>query len=299
VIGAILVFGYIAMVVAADWAFKPNDLKLRYNAKWALVTGASSGIGKALTEKLAQMGLNVVLVALDDQILSDTFKLMQTMYPKVEFRKVGVNLSKSTDRYDQIVAEATKDIDVQIVFNNAGYLVLKGFAVTDLSALEANVECNCVSHMKLSHIFLQRMIDKKLPGCIAFTSSQAAFFPSPGGAVYSAGKAFLTAFAASLAIEARPHKVDVCCLMSGPVQSRFYDNVPKISTLNFFHMISSTPEQIAEILIRSVGRIVLRDANLYTYVTRLLVRIFEVNLFVEVIALVQPYMSDFKKLNTK
>jgi len=67
------------------------DLKKRYNATWALVTGSGSGIGKALAFKLASQGLNVVLVSLDDEHLKNTVKQLEEKYPELEFRAVGAS----------------------------------------------------------------------------------------------------------------------------------------------------------------------------------------------------------------
>jgi len=54
------------------WVWKPQDLKKKYNAKWAMVSGGSSGLGRALVQKLANQGLNIVIVALDDDLLKKT-----------------------------------------------------------------------------------------------------------------------------------------------------------------------------------------------------------------------------------
>lgn len=98
------------------------DLKKRYDAKWALVTGSGSGIGKALAFKLASQGLNVVLVSLDDDHLKNTLKQLKDKYPTQEFRAVGVTFSPGVN-YLQQIEKATKDISVQCVFNNAGFIV--------------------------------------------------------------------------------------------------------------------------------------------------------------------------------
>lgn len=66
-----------------------NNLKKRYDAQWALVTGASSGIGRAIVEKLAGQGINVVMVALDDPLLNDSHKDLCQQYPKLKFIKLG------------------------------------------------------------------------------------------------------------------------------------------------------------------------------------------------------------------
>lgn len=98
----------------------PN-LKKKYNATWSLVTGAGSGIGKALAFKLASQGLNVVVVSLDDDYLKETMKELKEHYPDLEFRSVGTTFSPGVPYLDKI-KEATKDIDVNVVFNNAGYV---------------------------------------------------------------------------------------------------------------------------------------------------------------------------------
>lgn len=95
------------------------DLKKKYNATWALVTGAGSGIGKALAFKLASQGLNVVVVSLDDDFLKQTMKELKEHYPDLEFRSVGCTFSPGVP-YLEMIKEATKDIDINIIFNNAG-----------------------------------------------------------------------------------------------------------------------------------------------------------------------------------
>ena len=122
-------------------AFRPvPDLKKRYDATWALVTGGGSGIGKALAFKLARQGLNVVVVSLDDDILKATMIQLKETFPDLEFRSVGVNFAPGVD-YLKAIKEATKDIDIQIVFNNAGFLVTGFFDQAPLGKLLVNMEC--------------------------------------------------------------------------------------------------------------------------------------------------------------
>ena len=122
-------------------AFRPvPDLKKRYDATWSLVTGGGSGIGKALAFKLARQGLNVVVVSLDDDILKATMKQLKETFPKLEFRSVGVSFSPGID-YLKKIEEATKDIEIPIVFNNAGFLVTGFFDQAPLGKLLANMEC--------------------------------------------------------------------------------------------------------------------------------------------------------------
>ncbi len=145
----------------------PN-LKKKYQAEWALVTGAGSGIGKSLAFKLASQDLNVVLVSLDDDVLKQTTQELQKAYPKLQFRAVGCSFAPGVD-YLTIVQNATKDIQIPIIFNNAGYIVL-GFAdQTPVAKLLANVECNATASLSVAHHFIQRMVQTKTKGCVVFT----------------------------------------------------------------------------------------------------------------------------------
>lgn len=65
----------------------PVDLKKKYNAKWALVTGAGTGIGKSIAETMALQGLNVVLVSLPDKFLEETTATLKAQFPQQEFRR--------------------------------------------------------------------------------------------------------------------------------------------------------------------------------------------------------------------
>ncbi|EFA83310.1 hypothetical protein PPL_04100 [Heterostelium album PN500] len=295
-IGAITFITYIVPILLAAYKWGPQDLKKKYNAKWALVSGASSGIGRSVAKKLAAQGLNVVLVALDDDALKGTHQSLQKEFPKQEFRAVGVNLGRADAEYDYlpIIDKATKDIDVQILVNNAGYIQLSAFFRSPLQKQLINLECNMMSHVKLTHHFLSKMIEKGLKGCITYTSSQSAFFPAPSCSSYGGGKAFLAEFAASLAIECHSYGIDVLCLMSGPIQTNFYDKAPKLSAFKFFHSISDTPDSAADIMLNGVGRITWRDSSLFTIFSRLVVKIIDMNLLIAGIARGQSLSSDFK-----
>ncbi|DBA75427.1 TPA: hypothetical protein ACH3X1_010687 [Trebouxia sp. C0004] len=221
---SLLIFGpnviaYLVHQTLLAYFFKARNLKRRYNAKWALVTGSSSGIGKALATRLADQGLNVVLVAKPDDLLDATHTELQTTYPKLQFRKVAVNLSES-GAYLGPIKEATDDIDVQLIFSNAGYILTGFFEKWTLEHHLQNIECNSTSAVAITHHFLAQLIDKQLKGCIVFTSSAAACIPSPFGVTYAATKSFLSSFGASLAPEVKHLGIDVMVAHPSPVSSR-------------------------------------------------------------------------------
>jgi short-subunit dehydrogenase len=150
--------------------FRPRDLKKRYAAEWALVTGGSSGIGLSLCRKLAAQGLNIVMVAVPNQMLTDAAVALATDFPEIQVRAIGADLGKDAATYMPALADATSDITVQLVFNNAGYIVTGFFADTPVDKWLANAYCNAMAGIAITHHFLGRMRAAGKKGCVAFTS---------------------------------------------------------------------------------------------------------------------------------
>jgi len=275
------------------WRCKEQDLKRKYGAEWALVTGSSSGIGRALATRLAEQGLNVVLVSLDDDLLQATYEDLVQRFPECSFRKVPVNLG--LPGYMPHIQGATDDIDVQLVFNNAGYMLTGFFYKTSLEKQMANLECNAVCAMQITHHFVGKMIDKKLSGCVVFTSSAAASMPSPFTVLYAATKSFLSSFGASLAAEVKSRGIDVLVVHPSPVASRFYDQAHKLDALDFFKKFSVGPNELPDVIFGSVGRTVWRDIGPVALLFRLLMKIVDYNFLATLTARTAHAMTDFKR----
>merc|ERR1712216_135543 len=151
-----------------------QNLRKKYGATWALVTGGSTGIGRSLAEALLDQGLNVAIAALDDEALVETTKALRERHgAKREVRAIAVNLGDRSGGYVDVIARAMEDVDVQCVFNNAGFMLTGFFDKQPLEKLNANHECNATSAMRITHVFVTRMLEKKLRGCVVFTSSAA------------------------------------------------------------------------------------------------------------------------------
>ena len=99
------------------------------------------------------------------------------------------------------ITAATNDILISIILNNAGYITTGMFADVPLPALMANYECNATCAVRITHHFLNRLLDAGRRGFIGFTSSPAGCMPSPFASIYGCTKALLTEFAASIAPE--------------------------------------------------------------------------------------------------
>jgi len=272
-----------------------QNLRIKYDAKWAFVTGASSGLGLSIADRCASQGLNVVLCALDDKFLQDANEKLRKKYPRIIFRVVGCNLGDEKGAYLDTIKQATSDIDVQIIFSNAGFLVMKAFYKTDLNLCMNNFHCNLVSHIKITHHFFGKLVEAKKKGCIVYTSSLVGFLPTPANALYGAAKAGLSQLGACLAIEGAAYGIDVLCVNAGPMNTNFTNSLTKIDMLEMFYKVASTPEQVTTVLMKSVGRIFTRDHSILNIGIRLLLKVIDSNWIIWIISFTQPYTPDWKK----
>lgn len=279
-------------------AFRPvPDLKKRYDATWALVTGAGSGIGKSLAFKLASQGLNVVLVSIDDDLLKTTMKEIRDTYPHLEFRRIGVTFSPGIP-YLQTIKDETKDIDIKIVFSNAGFIVTGFMDQTPLQKLLANVECNATAALSITHHFVQIMVKKKFKGCIVYTSSVSGFIPCPFAAMYGATKAFVSQMASCLHVEVQNLGIDVCAIHPSPVASNFYDKVDhKIELMEAAQKSAVPPDHLPNDMFRSIGVCALRDLGGMALGTRMGTFFFPYNFFTCLFSTAAPYLPDYKTNN--
>lgn len=290
---------YVIAIAVQQVALRvPQNLQRKYNAKWGLVTGSSSGIGKAIAEKLAMQGINVVLVALDDKMLADTFEELQKKYTTVQFRKVGVNLGAKDYAYMPAITAATDDIDIPLLFNNAGYICTGLFADTDLERLRCNLECNAGCAVPITHHFLRKMIAGKMRGLISFTSSASCYLPGPTATMYSPSKAFLTNFASTIAAENHDIGIDVTVIHPSPVNTNFYKNEgPALDSLKTAQKAAASPMNIADQIFAAAGRLTVWDQGSTCMVFRIVNKILDFQIFTEVITRFAFVNGDHKRLS--
>lgn len=242
---------------------------------WALVTGGSGGIGAAVAGRLAAGGASVVLVARDEPALPAAAAALRAACPGVEVRSVAVDLSRAPEEYMAAIRAATDDVAVGVVVNNAGYLRMGYFDEMPVEAQIANVECNALAAVRITHHFYSRMVRERRRGCLAFTSSAAWFLPAPYALMYAASKTMLSHFAASLAIEAANHGVDVTVVHPSYTHTGLYEGQPSLDVINLLARFGWTPEQVADALVASLGRVVVRDIGAYSIATNILGRVVD------------------------
>ena len=157
---------------------QPQNLKKKYNASWALITGGSSGIGLALAHRLASQGLSLVIVARDDHHLPTALAALRREYPVVRILSVAADLSKDAETYMDAIRKVTDTLPIAVVCSNAGYLPMAYFHAADIEAHIANYECNLLAAVRIAHHFYSRMLQERRKGAIVFTSSAAFFLVS-------------------------------------------------------------------------------------------------------------------------
>jgi len=238
-----------------------------------------------------------VIVALDDPLLRDFYKKMQDEFPKLEFRAVGTDLGG--DDYLQKIIEATSDIDISLLFNNAGFITIGLFADLSLERQLKNYNVNATSSVRITHHFLNQMIAKKLKGIITFTSSPAGLMPCPFSTMYGATKAFLTEFGVSLAAEVKHEGIDVLVMHPSPVDTNFYnaDTAHKSGSLGLFRKTATAPTLIADVIFSSVGQwTVVREQGYFSISLRLLLKLLDGNFLATIIAYTSHLSGEYKKL---
>ena len=198
--------------------------------KWAIVTGASSGIGKEIATLLAQKGYELMLVSRSLPALTAFGDQLHAAY-KVTVDPVALDLAQpdSARRLEEIVA--AKGIEVEVLVNNAGVGYWGNFVEQELERLEALAVLNMQTPLLLTHIFAKKMMASG-KGYILQVASTAAFLPMPHFALYAATKGFLLQLSQALYTECNRGGVTITTLCPGPTRTSFFDNASFVGKSN-------------------------------------------------------------------
>lgn len=211
---------------------------------WAVVTGASSGIGRALALELGKMGFDLVLVGRNAAALHGLGEDIQSRF-FTQVKVITADLSPPAG--NQKVVEETSGLIVGLLVASAGFGTSGKLMESDLSDELEMMQVNCHSPLVLSHELGNKMISRRKGGII-FLSSIVAFQGVPYAAHYAATKAYIQSLAEGLAREIKPHQVDVLAASPGPVESGFGKRA-KMSMGK-----AMRPEDIAEPILAALGK---------------------------------------------
>jgi len=188
----------------------------------ALITGASSGIGREFARELASRARAIVLVARRSERLADLRDELLNRNPNLDVHVRIVDLADKAQIESLIYSLVPDKIDVDLLINNAGLGDSGPFATSDPTRNEEMLLVNIVALTSLTRHFLPQMIAKRRGG-ILNVSSSAGFLPIPGDAVYAATKAYVTSFSEAIRAELRGKGVSVCAVCPGPVNTEFQE----------------------------------------------------------------------------
>jgi short-subunit dehydrogenase len=192
----------------------------KWQGKWALITGASAGIGMALARELAAGGTNLVLTARRRDRLTG---LAGELSAKHNIRTLVCVADLAQPLGPQQIFSFTqeKNIAVDLLVNNAGFGAYGEFHKVQLDRLVEMTQVNVTAVVHTTHLFLPGMIARG-SGDILIVASTAAFQPVPYISTYAATKVFDLFFAEGLAEEVRQYGIHVCALCPGSTETEFF-----------------------------------------------------------------------------
>lgn len=196
---------------------------------WALVTGATDGIGQAFAHQLAERGLNLVLTSHNPEKVKLLASDIESKY-SVETRAVEIDLSQP-GAVDVLYVRCV-DIDVGLVISNATTAHFHSFLESSLEEVRQGIQLNVVAHADLATYFGDAMLAKrKSGGGLLFMSSIVGLQGTPYMSLFSASKAFILNFAEALRYENRNKGIHVTAVAPGPVNSTKLKILPESEQL--------------------------------------------------------------------
>ena len=190
-----------------------------FNGKWALVTGASAGIGVALARELGGHGAKLILTARRKERLETLAAELSAKGTEVRIVVADLNDLAAP----QQICDSTEGagLTVDILINNAGLGQFGAFHENPVEQEMSQVRVNCEAVVRLTRLFLPRMVERRR-GWVMIVASTASFQPLPYLTTYAANKAFDRFFALGVAAEVARFGVKVTALFPGPTESEFF-----------------------------------------------------------------------------
>ncbi len=219
---------------------------------YALITGASKGIGKAIAAELAQKGYGILLVARSAELLEEYATQLAAKY-NVPTAYLAIDLAKPTSANEIFNWSTSNGFKISILINNAGY-GLNG--LIDDYTLEEHLQMmqvNMNSLVSLTYLFLP-LLKKMERAYIGNIASGAAYQSVPGLNIYAASKAFVLSFSRGLAYELRKTNVRVTCVCPGATDTQFAirANVTNEKAVKMAKKFNMNPVSVAKISIKGI-----------------------------------------------
>lgn len=230
-----------------------------------LVTGASSGIGKALARELAEQGAHLVLVSRNAQRLEQEAEDLKIRFG-VNVRVYPEDLERLESRLELFAWIQKSGVPVDVLVNNAGLAHYGPFCETSFEDTSSMLDLNVHALTHLTRLFLPGMLQRRTGG-ILNVASTAGFQPIPNLSIYAATKAFVLNFSEALWAECKSHGVRVFCLCPGNTLTRFHQAAGIDKQRMFF---SASAAEVARFALRKFLRSS-RPSGIYGFWNKLMI----------------------------
>ena len=190
----------------------------KYNA---IVTGASTGLGKHISIKLSDNNFNLILISRNNKKLKIVEDLINKRNGKCSI--ISADISKESE-IKKISSKINKFSKIDVLVNNAGIGIFNKIENMSISEWDKQLNTNLRGSFLMTKIVVDRMIDKKA-GKIIFINSVAGLQPYPFSSAYVASKYGLRGFSSSLREELREHNIKVISIHPGAIDTPFWENV--------------------------------------------------------------------------
>jgi short-subunit dehydrogenase len=220
---------------------------MTFQGKWALITGASSGIGEQFARQLAKQGCHLVLAARSESKLESLAAELKKTYP-IKTEVIRVDLSKEgapSELYQQC---RLRKVEIELLINNAGFATHGLFDQVSGERQHEEVMLNVAAVVDMTHLFLPDML-RRSSGTVINVASTAGFQPLPYMAVYGATKAFVLSFTEALYWENRERGVTFFALCPGSTDTSFFNVV---GTEEASVGKKDTPERVVEVALSAL-----------------------------------------------
>jgi short-subunit dehydrogenase len=224
---------------------------IHYQDRWAVVTGASSGLGRGLAARLAEQGMSLVLTGRNEARLDEVAHQIRVAAPRVKVETVAADLSTRTGV--SALLDHVGGRPVEVLVNNAGFGSYGPFAEADADREAEEVAVDVSAVITLARAFLPGMLSRRSGG-ILNVASTIAFQPAPYQAVYAASKAFVLSFSQALWAEARAAGVAVTALCPGPTRTGFVDALGAEVGHTAIYRRLGEPEPVIEAGLRALDK---------------------------------------------
>ena len=194
----------------------------QFAERWALITGASSGIGAEFARRLAGRGMHLVLVARREEKLNELAQELHTAHG-TETVVIPTDLSITGSAADLFRQVQERNIDIELLVNNAGFGVVGPIENTDPAEVRRMLQVNIQAVSDLCYLILPQMLERQ-HGAVINVSSLSAFQPVAYMAAYAASKSWILHFSEAMWAEVRNRGVTVQALCPGATSTGFFES---------------------------------------------------------------------------